>query len=92
MEPEGDIAAKVVTNVSIKFTSPFEASGRIKSDGKVDECKDNLFSQKREQIEDMDGGVVWNIFRRQDIPKLEEYLKKHFEEFRHIHCCRIPQV
>ncbi|VVB06883.1 unnamed protein product [Arabis nemorensis] len=37
-----------------------------------------------ERSNDVLGGAVWDIFRREDVLKLIEYLKRHNQEFRHI--------
>ena len=56
-------------------------------------CKLSISSgNSLEEVEAAEGGALWDIFRRQDIPKLNEYLNKHFREFRHTHCCPLPQV
>ncbi|XP_050381358.1 lysine-specific demethylase JMJ26-like [Argentina anserina] len=39
-----------------------------------------------------EGGALWDIFRVQDVPKLEQYIKKHCREFRHFECRPLKQV
>ncbi|KAG7630437.1 JmjC domain [Arabidopsis suecica] len=53
-----------------------------------------ILENSRQQVQNVetDDGALWDIFRREDIPKLESYIEKHHKEFRHLYCCPVSQV
>lgn len=65
----------------------FKTERKMKMDNGVEAAGNHI-----EDLECPDGGALWDIFRRQDAPKLKEYLRKHFNEFRHIYCVPLKQV
>ncbi|KAK1369172.1 hypothetical protein POM88_035264 [Heracleum sosnowskyi] len=68
-----------------------ERDGNIRKQNHVNEQdvnEDNIV----EGMEHPEGGALWDIFRRQDTPKLEEYIRKYYREFRHIYCRPLDQV
>ncbi|TKV96146.1 hypothetical protein SEVIR_9G410200v4 [Setaria viridis] len=46
---------------------------------------------KANNLEESQAGAVWDVFRRQDLPKLNEYLSAHQEEFG-ASCQAVPSV
>ncbi|KAK1426058.1 hypothetical protein QVD17_14726 [Tagetes erecta] len=43
-------------------------------------------------VDPMEGGALWDVYRREDVPKLEDYLRSHSTEFRHKGCRSVEQV
>ncbi|KAL7123349.1 hypothetical protein ACP275_01G100300 [Erythranthe tilingii] len=57
-----------------------------------DEEKTSKLLEVKDVNNDAESGALWDIFRKQDVPKLEQYIKRHFMEFRHIYGNLLPEV
>ncbi|XP_075644553.1 lysine-specific demethylase JMJ29-like [Castanea sativa] len=93
VELNGDRGESRLNGKDFSSGSELEKNEEAKVDQENSGGSDTTISgNKLDRLEASQGGAIWDIFRRQDVPKLQEYLNKHFREFRHIHCCPLQQV
>ncbi|ERN16983.1 lysine-specific demethylase JMJ25 [Amborella trichopoda] len=80
-------AADVVDDhVSSSATELSGKSKSVPSERKEIGTSPSVIGGDNDALDRTRGGVHWDIFRRQDVAKLNEYLKVHWREFRHFGC------
>ncbi|GJM89979.1 hypothetical protein PR202_ga06213 [Eleusine coracana subsp. coracana] len=102
-EPPNDVDGKSDTNVRISsrrrgliYSNAFEKTNMASSTedevGEFNICLEPKDDAPFFEGEQPEGGALWDIFRREDVSKLHDYLLKHAEEFRHYNCEPVTQV
>ena len=79
-DSDSDSDTDTDTEVSKFFFGPVKSSrtsDNLKFYGKHSESSNNFRMKKLSES----CGAQWDVFRRQDVPKLAEYLRRHFNEF-----------
>lgn len=65
----------------VSFSGDYAVSGPVSKESNQEPVKDIGNDDNSELVK---GGAVWDIFRKQDVPKIIQYLEKHKKEFRHV--------
>ncbi|KAJ0687648.1 putative transcription factor C2H2 family [Helianthus annuus] len=93
MGPKMDIAyGDSVTKLHYEKSDTVNVLTHAKS-GVITSTKLNKTKKVKEKHGDaMEGIALWDVFHRQDVAKLEEYLRNHTAEFRHTDCLSVEQV